>query len=202
MAHLMFGLSPMMQGMPNVAVNVQKHIFEHIKLKAEEDVEAELFKQYGTDPENLVSALQREAMVAVKTAQYFQEVKKQQEGLAGPQTDPLVELKKQELQQGATRDQAKDQNDKASLQLKQQSEQADQQEGQARLALQKQAQDQKAMMDAIKLQQEDQKHSSQLSHDGYKHNTQLRQQGIQHAADLYQNLQTQQQAQQAAAPQQ
>jgi hypothetical protein len=196
MAHLMFGLSPMMQGMPNVAVNIQKHIFEHIKLKAEEDVEAELFKQYGTDPENLVSALQREAMVAVKTAQYFQEVKKQQEQLAGPQTDPLVELKKQELQQGATRDQAKDQNDKASLQLKQQSEQADQQEGQARLALQKQAQDQKAMMDAIKLQQENQKHSSQLSHDGYKHDTQLRQQGIQHAADLYQSLKTQEQAQQ------
>jgi hypothetical protein len=189
----------MMQGMPNVAVNIQKHIFEHIKLKSEEDVEAELFQQYGTDPEGLVSALQREAMIAVKTAQYFQEVKKQQEQLAGPQTDPLVELKKQELQQGATRDKANDENDKASLQLKQQAEQADQQEGQARLLLQKQAQEQKAMVDAAKLQQDESKHSSQLSHDGYKHYTQLNQQGAQHAADFYQNAQAQEQAQQAAS---
>jgi hypothetical protein len=43
-----------------------KHVFDHIRLKAEEAVEAELFQQYGTDPEKLVSALQREAMVALK----------------------------------------------------------------------------------------------------------------------------------------
>ena len=47
--------------MSGVAVSLQKHIMEHIKLKAEEDVEAELFKQYGTDPEGLISPLQREA---------------------------------------------------------------------------------------------------------------------------------------------
>ena len=64
----MFGLSPMLGGMPQVAVTLQKHVFEHIRLKAEEDVEAELFKQYGADPKGLVSALQREAMVAVISA--------------------------------------------------------------------------------------------------------------------------------------
>ena len=117
MTHILFGMSPMMGGMPNVAVTLQKHIFDHIRLKAEEEVEAELFKQYGTDPDQLVSSLQREAMVAIKVAQGFQEVKALQVQLQGPQTDPLVELKKQELQQSAQRDQAKLQVDQQRLGL-------------------------------------------------------------------------------------
>ena len=140
LTHILFGMGSLMQGMPNVAVNLQKHIFEHIRLKAEEDVEAELFKQYGTDPEAMVSALQREAMIAVKVAQGFQEVKKLQEELsgAGNQEDPLVALKKQELEQSAKRDEAKIGLDQAKLQLDQQQEQADQQESQAKLMLQTQ----------------------------------------------------------------
>jgi hypothetical protein len=138
MTHLMFGMSPMLQSMPNVAVNLQKHIFDHITVKAEEDVEAELFRQYGTDPDKMVSPLQREGMVAVKTMQYFQEVKKQQEGLAGPQSDPLVDLKKQELQQNAASDQAKQQVDQAKVQLAQKKEQADVQFDQANLAMKQQ----------------------------------------------------------------
>jgi hypothetical protein len=138
MTHILFGMAPLMQGMPNVAVNLQKHVFEHIRLKAEEDVEAELFKQYGTDPEEVVSALQREAMIAVKVAQGFQEVKKLGEELSGDQEDPLVALKKQELEQSAKRDEAKIGLDQAQLQLSQQKEQADQQESQAKLMLQTQ----------------------------------------------------------------
>ena len=135
MTHILFGMSPMMQGMPNVAVNLQKHIFEHIRLKAEEDTEAELFKQYGTDPEGSISALQREAMIATKVAQGFQEVKQLQEKLSGNQEDPLIALKKQELEQSAKNDQAKLGVDQAKLQLSQQKEQADQQESQAKLLL-------------------------------------------------------------------
>jgi len=138
MMHLMFGMSPMLQSMPNVAVNLQKHIFDHITVKAEEDVEAELFRLYGTDPDKMVSPLQREGMIAVKTMEYFQEVKKQQEGLSGPQSDPLVDLKKQELQQNAASDQAKQQLDQSKVQLAQQREQADQQMDQANLALKQQ----------------------------------------------------------------
>ena len=138
LTHILFGMAPLMQGMPNVAVNLQKHVFEHIRLKAEEDVEAELFKQYGTDPEKVVSALQREAMIAVKVAQGFQEVKKLGEELSGDQEDPLVALKKQELEQSAKRDEAKMGLDQAQLQLSQQKEQADQQESQAKLMLQTQ----------------------------------------------------------------
>jgi hypothetical protein len=74
-------------------------------------------------------------MVAMKVAQGFQEVKKLQEELSGNQEDPLVALKKQELQQSAERDKAKIGIDQAKLQLDQQKEQADQQEGQAKLAL-------------------------------------------------------------------
>ena len=138
LTHILFGMAPLMQGMPNVAVNLQKHVFEHIRLKAEEDVEAELFKQYGTDPKKVVSALQREAMIAVKVAQGFQEVKKLGEELSGDQEDPLVALKKQELEQSAKRDEAKMGLAQAQLQLSQQKEQADQQESQAKLMLQTQ----------------------------------------------------------------
>jgi len=140
MTHILFGMSPLMQGMPNVAVSLQKHIFDHIRLKAEEDTEAELFKQYGTDPERIVSALQREAMIAVKVAQGFQEVKKLGEELSGAATqeDPLIGLKKQELEQSAKRDEANIGLDQAQLQLSQQKEQADQQESQAKLMLQTQ----------------------------------------------------------------
>ena len=161
MTHILFGLSPMMQGMPNVAVTLQKHIFDHIRLKAEEEVEAELFQQYGTDPDRLVSSLQREAMVAIKVAQGFQEVKKLQTDLQGPQSDPLVELKKQELQQSGQRDQAKLQIDQQRLGLDQQKEQADVQFDQARLALQQQAAAQKNSQDAIKNAQIGAKNASQ-----------------------------------------
>ena len=160
MTHIMFGLSPMMQSMPNVAITIQKHIFDHIRLKAEEEVEAELFQQYGTDPDRLVSSLQREAMIAIKVAQGFQEVKKLQTELQGPQSDPLIDLKKQELQQSAQRDQAKLQIDQQRLGLDQQKEQADVQFDQARLALQQQAAAQKNSQDAIRNAQQGAKNAS------------------------------------------
>jgi hypothetical protein len=77
-------------------------------------------------------------MIAVKVAQGFQEVKKLGEELSGDQEDPLVALKKQELEQSAKRDEAKISLDQAKLQLDQQQEQADQQESQAKLMLQTQ----------------------------------------------------------------
>lgn len=163
LTHILFGMSPMMQGMPNVAVTLQKHIFDHIRLKAEEEVEAELFQQYGTDPDQLISSLQREAMIAIKVAQGFQEVKALQNQLMGPQTDPLVELKKQELQQSAQRDQAKLQVDQQRLGLDQQKEQADVQFDSARLALQQQAAAQKNSQDAIRNAQQGAKNANQSS---------------------------------------
>jgi hypothetical protein len=46
--HLMMGLSPILQSNPMAAMVLQQHILEHVRLKAEEDVEADLFKMYGS----------------------------------------------------------------------------------------------------------------------------------------------------------
>lgn len=136
LSHLLFGLSPSVAAMPNVVVNLQKHLLEHVKTKAEEFVEAQLFREYGVDPDKLVSPLQREAMIALKAAEFYQEAKALQEQLSGanqPPTDPLIELKKQELAQSAQRDQAKVAMDQARLTLDQQRENNDMMVDQARL---------------------------------------------------------------------
>jgi hypothetical protein len=108
-AHLVQGMSPILQGNPMAALSLQKHVLEHIRLKAEEEVEAELFRQYGVDPDRLVSAMQREAMVATKVADHMQKLRDLQQQLSGEanQTDPLVEVKKMEVESRAKTDQAK-----------------------------------------------------------------------------------------------
>ena len=141
MNHILFGMSPLIGGMPQVAVTMQKHIFDHIRLKAEEATEAELFSQYGTDPDSMVSALQREAMIAIKTAEYYQEAKKMQTDLQGPPPeDPLVKVKEQEIQARAANDQAEDGNAKARIQLDAQKMQSDVALQQAKLAIDAQKQ--------------------------------------------------------------
>jgi hypothetical protein len=145
-SHIMFGMSPMVGSMPQVATTLQKHIFEHIRLKAEEATEAELFQQYGTDPDGIVSALQREAMIAIKVAEYYQEAKKIQTDLQGPPAeDPLVKVKEQEIQAKATADQAKDQNEKARIQLEGQRVQGEIAVDQGKLALDTQKLQQQGM---------------------------------------------------------
>ena len=151
--HLMFGLSPLVGSVPAAAMALQKHIFDHLRLKGEEFVEAELFRQYGTDPDKMVSALQREAMIALKIVEFFQQIKQQQSELSGenqpPPPDPLVELKKQELAQNSQRDQGRLQIDQSKLQLDQQQEQNNVSEEQARLNSQQKIaanRDQLAMM--------------------------------------------------------
>jgi len=98
------------QGNPLAAVELQKHVMEHVKLKAEEDAEAELFRQYGSDPDRMVSDMQREAMISLNVAQYMMDVKAMQATLSGDggqgAPDPVVALKEQELQQRAAKDQA------------------------------------------------------------------------------------------------
>ena len=109
-SHLIMGLSPLVQGNPLAAVELQKHVMEHVKLKAEEDAEAELFRQYGSDPDRMVSDMQREAMISLNIAQYMMDVKTMQTTLSGEggqgAPDPVIALKEQELQQRAAKDQA------------------------------------------------------------------------------------------------
>jgi hypothetical protein len=129
---------------------------EHVQLKAEEAVEAELFTQYGTDPDRMVSALQREAMIAIKVAQFYQEVKDLQSQLSGEgqeQPDPLIELKKQELAQSAQRDQNKAQMDQARISLDQQKEQNDVSYDQARISTQQQLANERNQLTLMQMQQ-------------------------------------------------
>ena len=107
-SHLMMGMSPLMQANPLGASELQKHILQHIQLKAEEDTEAALFTDYGSDPDKMISDLQREAMVAIKVAEYMMELKGTQAELSGEAggEDPVIALKAQELQQRAAKDQA------------------------------------------------------------------------------------------------
>ena len=106
-SHLMMGLSPILQANDMAATTLQKHILDHVRIKAEEDVEAELFQSYGTDPDNIVSPIQKEGMVALKIALYMQEVRDMQNQLSGEQGDPLIQLKEQELKQRAENDEKK-----------------------------------------------------------------------------------------------
>ena len=136
--HLMMGLSPILQANPISAAELQKHILDHVRLKAEEDVEAELFKAYGTDPDRMVSAIQKEGMVAIKIAVYMQEVRKMQEEMAGGDEgpDPLIKLKETEIQQRAQNDQAKIALDQKRLALDEQKQQETMQLNRQKLQLQ------------------------------------------------------------------
>ena len=138
-SHLMMGMSPLLQSNPTSAMELQKHILDHVRLRAEEDVEAELFKTYGTDPDRMVSAIQKEGMVALKIALGMKEARDLQqelsgEGQEGP--DPLIKLKETELQQRAQNDQAKNQIDQQRLALDQQKLQDTKMFNQQKLALQ------------------------------------------------------------------
>ena len=98
LSHLVMGLSPLLQSNPLAAVELQQHIYDHVRIKAEEDVAAELFVSYGTDPDRMVSDIQREGLVALRIAVYLQELKELQGTLAGGGgEDPVVALKQQEI---------------------------------------------------------------------------------------------------------
>jgi len=117
-SHLIMGMSPILQNSPPAVMALQKHILGHIRLKAEEDAEVELFQQYGNDPDRMVSELQREGLIAIKVSEGMQSVRDIQNTLAGGAgPDPLIELKQQEIQQRAESDKADIQIDQQRLQL-------------------------------------------------------------------------------------
>jgi hypothetical protein len=135
-AHLMMGLSPLIGANPLAAATLQKHVLQHVRLKAEEDVEVELFKQYGSDPKGMVSEIQREGMVALLVAQYMQQVRDLQNQLvggAGGDADPVVQLKEKEIELRAQGLQQDAQVDQAKLQLDAQKLQQDEAAAQARI---------------------------------------------------------------------
>jgi len=139
MAHMVFGSSPMLQGIPQAGISLQKHILEHVKLKSQEMATAQLIQQTGGQPLTPDLELELEAMTAQLNAQEFQQLKQLSaqingEGQQGP--DPLIQLKQQELQMDQQAQQQEFQMDQAELQLDQQRMQNKATEFQQRLASQ------------------------------------------------------------------
>ena len=114
MSHMIFGSTPMVAQMPKVAMDLQKHIMEHVKIAAQEQAMASMAQQGAQEGQQV----QMEAMVAQFIAQGMQQVKELSGQLSGAgQPDPLVQLKQAELQQKAQEAAADDQLDQAKLQL-------------------------------------------------------------------------------------
>ncbi len=134
MAHLVFASSPMIGGMPPVAMSMQKHVMEHVKLQAEEQAMMQL-QQAGPMPADQ-QEMQYQAIVAQGVAQGLQQVKQMSAQVSGQGPDPLIKLKEQELQIKAQAEQADAQLDQAKLQLDAQNQQMRSEQFDKRLASQ------------------------------------------------------------------
>tara|TARA_R100001440_G_scaffold5987_6_gene12503 strand:+ start:1142 stop:3550 length:2409 start_codon:yes stop_codon:yes gene_type:complete len=134
MAHLVFASSPMIGGMPPVAMSIQKHVMEHVRLQAEEQAMAQM-AQAGPVPAEQ-QEMQMQAMIAQGIAAGMQQLKKLSAQVSGQGPDPLVKLKEQELQIKAQSEQADAQLDQAKLQLDAQNQQMRAEQFDKRLASQ------------------------------------------------------------------
>jgi hypothetical protein len=140
MAHMIFGSTPMISAMPPMAMALQKHILEHVRIAAQEQAAVQYLQgrqQAGMQPANEQEMLEIEKLTAQLVAQGMQQLKDlsgQMSGAGAP--DPLVQLKEQELQLKAQEAQADNQVDMAKLQLDQTSQQTRAQQFQQRLASQ------------------------------------------------------------------
>ena len=126
-AHLVFGASPMVGGMPPVAMSLQKHVMEHVQIAAKEPAAVaylQQMQQKGGQPATDDEMLEIERMTAQFVAEGLQQVKELSGQLSGAGApDPLVQLKEQELQIKAQADQADQAIDQAKVQLDAQNQQ-------------------------------------------------------------------------------
>ena len=126
MAHLVFGSTPMVGGMPAIAMALQKHVMEHVKIAARERAAVQFIQQRQATGG---AAATEEEMLAIEglTAQFVAEgmqmVKQMSQQVSGQGPDPLVKLKEQELQIRAQAEQADAQNEAAKLNLDAQNQQ-------------------------------------------------------------------------------
>jgi hypothetical protein len=120
MAHLIFGSGQMVAAMPPVAMELQKHVMEHVQIAAREQAAVAYLQQV----QQTGQAASDEEMLEIErlTAQFVAEGLQQVKDLSGQLSgagapDPLVQLKEQELQIRAQSDQADQQIDQAKVQL-------------------------------------------------------------------------------------
>jgi len=123
MAHLIFGGTPMVAQMPAIAITLQKHVMEHVKLAAREQAAVAYMQkvtQKQGQPASPEEMLEVEALTAQFVAQGMQQLKDISQQLAGAGQegpDPLIALKEQELQLKSQSEQADAQIDQSKLQL-------------------------------------------------------------------------------------
>ena len=139
MAHMVFGSTPMVGGMPALAMALQKHIMEHVRIAAREKAAVQFIQSRqaaGGEAATEEEMLQIEGLTAQFVAEGMQMVKEMSAQVSGQGPDPLVQLKEQELQIKAQAEQADAQNDQAKLQLDAQNQQLRADQFQQRLAAQ------------------------------------------------------------------
>jgi hypothetical protein len=139
MAHMVFGSTPMVGGMPAIAMALQKHIMEHVRIAAREKAAVQFIQSRqaaGGEAATEEEMLQIEGLTAQFVAEGMQMVKEMSAQVSGQGPDPLVQLKEQELQIKAQAEQADAQNDQAKLQLDAQNQQLRADQFQQRLAAQ------------------------------------------------------------------
>tara|TARA_R110002167_G_scaffold54670_3_gene155734 strand:- start:2316 stop:4751 length:2436 start_codon:yes stop_codon:yes gene_type:complete len=139
MAHMVFGSTPLVAGMPAIAMALQKHIMEHVKIAARERAAVQFIQSrqaVGGEAATEEEMLQVEGLTAQFVAEGMQMVKQMSQQVSGQGPDPLVQLKEQELQIKAQAEQADAQVDQAKLQLDAQNQETRAQQFQQRLASQ------------------------------------------------------------------
>ena len=139
MAHMVFGSTPMVAGMPAIAMALQKHIMEHVKIAARERAAVQFIQSRqaaGGEAATEEEMLQVEGLTAQFVAEGMQMVKQMSQQVSGQGPDPLVKLKEQELQIKAQSEQADAQVDQAKLQLDAQNQQMRSEQFQQRLQAQ------------------------------------------------------------------
>jgi hypothetical protein len=139
MAHMVFGSTPLVAGMPAIAMALQKHIMEHVKIAARERAAVQFIQSrqaVGGEAATEEEMLQIEGLTAQFIAEGMQMVKQMSQQVSGQGPDPLVQLKEKELQIKAQAEQADAQNDAAKLNLDAQNQQMRGAQFQQRLASQ------------------------------------------------------------------
>ena len=139
MAHMVFGSTPMVASMPAMAMALQKHIMEHVKIAARERAAVQFIQSRqaaGGEAATEEEMLAIEGLTAQFVAEGMQMVKQMSQQVSGQGPDPLVQLKEQELQIKAQAEQADAQVDQAKLNLEAQNQRMRADQFQQRLASQ------------------------------------------------------------------
>jgi hypothetical protein len=106
MAHLVFGSSGLVQQMPAVMMTLQKHVMEHVSIKAKEQVAQQIQQQAPDRQPTEEEIIQIESLVADLISTGMQEVKAVSMQISGGgEQDPLIALKAKDLEMRGQRDQ-------------------------------------------------------------------------------------------------